>query len=293
MRSSGSSRRSTPTCPSPRPMHRLLQGDVGSGKTVVAVTALLAAVQSGNQGALMAPTEVLAEQHLVSVRELARRPRRTRPGQPLRRPPAARRAAHQQGHRQRPQAAPCRSRGRCRRHRHRHPRADPDGGRLPPPRRRRHRRAAPLRRRTARRPARQGGRGRARRPRDDRHADPANGGDDGVRRPRCQRARRAATRADADRDGQRGRSARSGAGVGRRANRGRRRSSGVRRVPAHRGLREARGGVCRGDVHPPRRGRAARAAPRPPPRADEVRREGRGDGALPRRASSTCWSPRR
>ena len=55
---------------SPRPMHRLLQGDVGSGKTVVAVTALLAAVQSSNQGALMAPTEVLAEQHLQSVRAL-------------------------------------------------------------------------------------------------------------------------------------------------------------------------------------------------------------------------------
>ncbi len=49
------------------PMHRLLQGDVGSGKTVVAVTALLAAVQGGYQGALMAPTEVLAEQHYLSV----------------------------------------------------------------------------------------------------------------------------------------------------------------------------------------------------------------------------------
>jgi ATP-dependent DNA helicase RecG len=55
---------------SPQPMHRLLQGDVGSGKTVVALTALLSAVQSGNQGALMAPTEVLAEQHLMSVRAL-------------------------------------------------------------------------------------------------------------------------------------------------------------------------------------------------------------------------------
>jgi ATP-dependent DNA helicase RecG len=51
----------------PRPMHRLLQGDVGSGKTVVALTALLAAVQSGYQGALMAPTEVLAEQHHLSI----------------------------------------------------------------------------------------------------------------------------------------------------------------------------------------------------------------------------------
>ena len=51
------------------PMHRLLQGDVGSGKTVVAMAALLTAVQGGHQGALMAPTEVLAEQHAVGVRQ--------------------------------------------------------------------------------------------------------------------------------------------------------------------------------------------------------------------------------
>jgi len=50
-----------------RPMRRLLQGDVGSGKTVVAVAALLTAVESGGQGALMAPTEVLAEQHYLSI----------------------------------------------------------------------------------------------------------------------------------------------------------------------------------------------------------------------------------
>ncbi|MGB0210370.1 MAG: ATP-dependent DNA helicase RecG [Ilumatobacteraceae bacterium] len=52
------------------PMHRLLQGDVGAGKTVVAVSALLVAVQGGHQGALMAPTEVLAEQHHQGIRRL-------------------------------------------------------------------------------------------------------------------------------------------------------------------------------------------------------------------------------
>ena len=50
-----------------RPMQRLLQGDVGSGKTVVALYALLRAVERGLQGALMAPTETLAEQHLLTV----------------------------------------------------------------------------------------------------------------------------------------------------------------------------------------------------------------------------------
>ena len=53
-------------------MQRLLQGDVGSGKTVVALYALLRAVEAGRQGALMAPTETLAEQHFLTVEGICR-----------------------------------------------------------------------------------------------------------------------------------------------------------------------------------------------------------------------------
>ncbi len=55
----------------PRRMLRLLQGDVGSGKTLVALLAMLGAVEAGTQAALMAPTEVLAKQHLRTLQRLA------------------------------------------------------------------------------------------------------------------------------------------------------------------------------------------------------------------------------
>jgi ATP-dependent DNA helicase RecG len=60
----------------PRPMQRLLMGEVGSGKTVVALYALLRAIEHGFQGALMAPTETLAEQHFATIQSLM-------PGEPV------------------------------------------------------------------------------------------------------------------------------------------------------------------------------------------------------------------
>ena len=54
----------------PHPMHRLLQGEVGSGKTIVALRAMLSVIDNGGQAALLAPTEVLAAQHLRTIQKL-------------------------------------------------------------------------------------------------------------------------------------------------------------------------------------------------------------------------------
>jgi len=54
----------------PMPMSRLVQGDVGSGKTVIAAAALLAAIENGRQGVMMAPTEILAEQHFRTLKQI-------------------------------------------------------------------------------------------------------------------------------------------------------------------------------------------------------------------------------
>jgi ATP-dependent DNA helicase RecG len=68
----------------PQPMRRLLQGDVGSGKTIVAMQAALVAIENGFQAALMAPTEILATQHYLSARKLLADKLSPRTGQPYR-----------------------------------------------------------------------------------------------------------------------------------------------------------------------------------------------------------------
>jgi RecG-like helicase len=68
----------------PQPMRRLLQGDVGSGKTIVAMQAALVAIENGYQAALMAPTEILATQHYLSARKLLGDAISPRTGRPYR-----------------------------------------------------------------------------------------------------------------------------------------------------------------------------------------------------------------
>ena len=96
-----------------QPMHRLLQGEVGSGKTVVALRAMAQVVDAGGQAALLAPTEVLAAQHARGIRRAARpaRPRR-RARRRRRRHPGG--AAHRVAEGRRPARGPRRRRRRPR-----------------------------------------------------------------------------------------------------------------------------------------------------------------------------------
>ncbi len=284
----------------PHPMHRLLQGDVGSGKTVVAVSALLVAVQGGHQGALMAPTEVLAEQHYLGVRELlagftvpdtdestlfaaaadgSTLDRELRVELLTNRTTAARAPTD-----------PRRSGRRSGRPGHRDARAHPGVDHVPLAGCRGDRRAAPVRCRAAGRAAGQElGRGRARRAGDDGHADPAHRGDDRLRRPRRLGARRAAAGPHAGRHDLGPRRGRRGRGVVDRPRAGRRRSPGLCRVPADRREREARGALGRGDLRAVAGGGAVRPAPRAAARPGHAGRTREGDGACSVRVASTCW----
>ena len=151
-------------------MNRLLQGDVGSGKTIVALMAALVAMENGFQVAFMAPTEILAEQHFITIRKLLEAlavPDRAADGRDAREE-----AARDAGGARRRVDAPG----------GRHARAGRGPGRLPRARSGRHRRAASLRRAAARDAARQGHA--PRRAGDDGDADPAHAGADDLRRPR-------------------------------------------------------------------------------------------------------------
>ena len=134
----------------PSPMHRLLQGEVGSGKTVVALAALLIAVQGGYQGAFMAPTEVLAEQHELTMRRLLDGLVVPESGSLLgERPVGIALLTNRTNAAERRRIAEGLARG-DHRHPRRHSRAPVRGRRVRAPRRDRHRRAAPLRGRAAR-----------------------------------------------------------------------------------------------------------------------------------------------
>src|SRR5215210_3293881 len=189
-----------------RPMQRLLMGEVGSGKTVVALYAMLRAVEQGAQAALMAPTETLAEQHFATHRP-ARQARHWRAA-------AAGRDA----------------------------RADRAGGRVRAPRGRRRRRAAPLRRQSAPRARPQGaGLAVATRAAHDRDADPAHARADRVRRPRRDRAARAPRGPAADRHLRGLERARARAGLRAHPRGAARGPPGLRRLPAGGGVRGAPG----------------------------------------------------
>ena len=240
------------------PMQRLLQGDVGSGKTVVALYALLRAVENGRQGALMAPTETLAEQHFLTIADLC-----------LELGVSCALLTSSSGKREREAALGADVVVG-------HARADPGGLRATRPRGRGRRRAAPLRRRAALGAC---GRPRAARPPHDRDADPAHARAHGLRRPRRVGDREAARVAQAgdhelDHRGPRVRGvhAADAAAAGGAA--------GVRRLPADRGVRDVARARRRGGGRAAAARRAARLPRRLPPRPAQGGRAPRAHGPL-------------
>ena len=168
-----------------RPMQRLLMGEVGSGKTVVALHAMLRAVEHGAQAALMAPTETLAEQHFATLQALM--PGGARPGGAADRLDDAPRGAATTLRRLATGELPLVVGTHA---------LIEDTRRVPRPRGRRRRRAASLRRRPAPRARREGAGGpRAARAAHDRHADPAHAAPGELRRAGRDDAQAAAARA--------------------------------------------------------------------------------------------------
>ena len=240
---------STRTSPAERPMQRLLMGEVGSGKTVVALYAMLRAVENGAQAALMAPTETLAEQHFATLQTLLPHAMVSVALLTGATPQARRRTLLAKLGTRRAQPAG------------RHPRADRGARGVRPAGGRRRRRAAPLRRQPA---PRAGPQGAARpgpaRPAHDGDADPAHPGADRLRRPRHHHPARAARRPPADRDPRRQHRGRARPGL-RRAS-ARSSTPAARRSSSARWSRQRGAGGARGDRRV--RAAAARRVPRPP-----------------------------
>ena len=244
----------------PAPMQRLLQGDVGAGKTIVALLAAVVAMENGLQVAFMAPTEILAEQHYLTIRRLLA----------ARRYDVALLTGTTGGADRRRRAG--RARVGRRPARGRHARAGAGGRHVRAPRPGRHRRAASLRRDAAGRAAGQGLE--PRRAGDDRDADPAHARADGLRRPGRVGDPRAAAGANAGRDaGDAAVASRRGLRAG--AARARRRAPGVRRLPAGRGVGEGRRAGRDRDGRPPGDGGVSRVPRRAAARPAEAGGEGR------------------
>ena len=169
----------------PHPMNRLLQGDVGSGKTIVAAEAAVIAIENGYQVAVLAPTEILATQHSFTFKQIL-----GKLGYVTALLTGSFTGAGKSAAQETAGGGPG-ARG------DRHARADPERRGVQESGPGDHRRAASFRRAAA---AGAGAEGRdAGRAGDDRDADPAHAGDDDVRRPGRQRDRRDAAGAQADR----------------------------------------------------------------------------------------------